>query len=194
MKTMRRRTKPVTKNVIKELKIVPLPIRKISTKNLPGPTSTKTLMELIGEISNNMPQLIQPYLKLSAAKTMDGNKGYINAIGCRTMFPESPSINFIPVQDDYSGKIELWMTDVQQGDSFAISFRVMCAYPGQWGLKSSETSHQFVNIAPVFQSVDFFIPEIKNDFGMALIVLEPEFDNYGSWTFTDVTVRRVSFE
>lgn len=193
MKTSQRRVKPEKERIITDLKLVPLPIRNIATKNLPGPTSTRNLMAAIAEITEFKPQLIQPYLRLSAAKTMDGNKGYINAIGCRTMYPGNPSINFVPHPDDFSGKIELWMTNVEEGDSFAISFRVMCAYPGQWKLSSSETAHQFINIAPVFQSVDFFIPAIKNDFGMALIIIEPEFSNYGSWTFTDVTVRRVSF-
>ena len=193
MTTLRRRVPPKKKKLIKDLKIVPLPIKQISTRNLPGPTSNKNLMATIAEVTTIVPSLIQPYLRLSAAKTTDSNKGYINAIACRTVFPGNPSINFVPQPGDSSGKIELWMTDVEEGDSFAISFRVMCAYPGQWKISSSETAKQYVNISPVFQSVDFFIPAIKNDFGMALIVIEPEFSNYGSWTFTDVTVRRVSF-
>lgn len=194
METSQKQSRDDKKRIITDLKIVPLPVKKIATKNLPGPTSNKNLMEMIGGITATLPNLIQPYLKLSAAKTMDVNKGYINAIGCRTLYPGNPSINFVPHPDDFSGKIELWMTDVKQGDSFAISFRMMCGYPGQWKLGSSETAHQYINIAPVFQSVDFFIPEIKNDFGMALIFIEPEFSNYGSWSFTDVTVRRVSFD
>lgn len=194
MKTSRQMVQPGNKRIITDLKITPLPIRQLATKNLPGPTSNKNLIATIAEITGFAPNIIKPYLRLSAAKTMDGNKGYINAIGCRTLFPGNPSINFVPHPNDFSGKLELWMTDVQQGDSFAISFRVMCGYPGQWKIASSETTHQFVNIAPVFQSVDLFIPEIKNDFGMALIFIEPEFSDYGSWSFTDVTVRRVSFD
>jgi len=179
---------------IATLEMIPLATpRNLETKNLPKETTTRELKDAIISVYDKIPELFKPYLKLSAAKTMDVGKGYINAIGCRNMFPDGPNIDFVPQANDFSGKIEVWMLDVTKGESYSVSFRVICGYAGQWEIRSSETNVQYQNIGPVYQNIDFFIPSVKNDFGMALITLEPNFTAYGSWIFKDVTIRKVTF-
>lgn len=178
----------------KDLELTPLPLRRIETKDLPGATPSKEIKTMIAGIANKAPDLIKSYLKLSAANTIE-SKGHINAVGCRSIYPEGPSIHYNAPLNDYTGHIEIWLKNISKGDSFAISFRVLCAAHGQWKLSSSETSHQFRNILLGYDSVDLFIPAVNNDYGMALVRLEPQFDNdYGSWSFFDVTVRKVTFE
>lgn len=176
------------------LKMLALPNKDHSEhRNLPVETSTKDLKVGIQATLKKTPTLIKSHLKLSAAHTFEANKGYINAIGCRSVFPDGPNIDFVPESNSFGGKVELWMLNITKGESFVVSFRVVCGFQGQWKLSSSETGASYVPITPAYQTIDFLIPKVDNDYGMALIVLQPEFSAYGSWVFKDVTVKKVHF-
>lgn len=177
----------------KEIEVMALPQIQKETQDISKETSTKELKEGIKTIYKKLPKQIKSHLRFSAAQTIEVDKGYINAVGCRTVYPEGPSIGFNPTPNDFSGKIDLWMKNVNKGESFAISFRVLCAYDGQWEIRSSETHKNYVNIAKGYQTIDFFIPNVKSDYGLVLITLEPQFDNYGAWMFFDATVKKVTF-
>lgn len=160
--------------------------------NLPVKRNLKALGDLVKAGYKKLPKAILPYLTLSAAATKVSGKGWLNAINCRNIFSEGPNIDFVP-QDSFGGKIEVWMENVAQGDSFAIQFRVVCGSSGNWKISSSETAQFQTAINPVSQSIDFFIPPVDADYGLVLITLEPIFNNYGSWVFHDVIVNKVSF-
>jgi hypothetical protein len=156
-------------------------------------TSLKSLAEMIEVEFKKKPDISGPHLVLSAANTKTANKGWLNAINCRNVFAEGPNIDFLP-QDSFGGKIEVWMENIEQGDSFSVQFRVVCGYNGNWKVSCSDASPIQTPIVPVFQNIDFFIPPVDNDYGMVLIALEPLFNNNGaSWVFNDVVVRKVSF-
>jgi hypothetical protein len=186
--------KPTAKTTAgKGLKFIPLKADNTELPvDLPGKITTREWKAKLSVVFKKTPTVIVPHLQLSAAKTKVSDKGYINAIGCRSIFPEGPNIDFVP-NDSYGGTLELWMLQLQKGDSFAISFRVICGHQGTWKISSSETAAIETAIVPAFQTIDFFIPPIDNDYGMALIKLEPQFAGYGSWVFKDVTVQKVSF-
>lgn len=172
-----------------------LPLKDNNTElpvDLPAKMTTRELKAKLSVVYKKMPSVIVPYLQLSAAKTKVSDKGYINAIGCRSIFPEGPNIDFVP-NDSFGGTLELWMLNLMKGDSFAVSFRVVCGHQGTWKISSSETAAIETAIVPAFQTIEFFIPQIDNDYGMALIKLEPQFAGYGSWVFKDVTVQKVTF-
>jgi hypothetical protein len=175
------------------LDIIQLDNSEITAKNLPSAATSRELNNKIVGKLNKVPSLIKNYLKLSAAKTKDGDKGYVNFVGCRNVFPDNPIVNYLPKPDDYSGCVELWLKDVKKGDQFTVSFNVLSTSTGEWKIQSSETAHFSINMQPLYQSIDFYI-NVKNNYGMALIRLLPEFDNYGSWSFIDVTLRRLSFD
>lgn len=152
----------------------------------------KKLGDLILSAFGKLPVKSLYYLKLNAAVTKVKNKGWINAINCRNLFPEGPNIDFLP-QDSFGGKIELWMENVTAGDSFAIQFRVTCSGNGMWELRSSETAMSQTPIVPVTQSIDMLIPPVDADYGLVLISLEPKFTNGGSWVFHDVIVKKIQY-
>lgn len=133
-----------------------------------------------------------PYLHLSAARTKMKDKGFINAINCRNIFPDGPNIDFVP-QESFGGKIELWMQNISKGDSFSIQFRVICGNNGQWEVRSSDAAPFQTPIVPVSQSIDAFIPPVESDYGQILVTLEAMFSNGGSWVFTDVIVKKIEF-
>lgn len=140
-------------------------------------------------------KIVQPYLTLSAAKTIDSNKGYLNAIGCNSFFPTEPVIDFPFGDTGFSGKVEVWLTDVKAGDSFTVQFRVSVGFSpgksGQWRIGSSDTQAHFVDMVPVFQSIDFYIPPVNNGTNMSLITLESKFNSDGMWTFKDVIITKL---
>jgi hypothetical protein len=160
--------------------------------DFPPKTTNRDLKTLVAGVIKKTPTFIGAYLTLSAAKTKVTDKGYINAIGCRNIFPDGPNIDFVP-SDSFGGSLELWMLNVSKGDSFVITFRVICGHQGTWKISSSETAAIQTAIVPAYQNIEFFIPKITNDYGMALIKLEPQFASYGSWVFTDVTVQKVEY-
>ena len=163
--------------------------RKIT---LPAKRSPKAVADMLKAEYKKVPTAVMNYLVLSAANTRVPPKGWLNAINCRNIFPEGPNIDFIP-QESFGGKVEIWLDNVVEGDSFVIQFRVVCGYNGNWKISSSETAQFLTPINPVSQSIDFFIPPVDANYGMVLIALEPLFASYGSWVFNDVIINKVEF-
>lgn len=158
-----------------------------------GEHKFKTIGDWVFEATKKRPMKAAAYLVLSAANTKVKNKGWINAINCRNIFAEGPNIDFVPQDNSFGGKIELWMENVTQGDSFAIQFRVSCGSSGMWELRSSETAMSQTPIIPFAQSIDMLIPPVEADYGLVLISLEAKFNNGGSWIFQDVIVKKIEF-
>jgi hypothetical protein len=159
---------------------------KIANRNL------QVLSDLIKVEYKKTPKAILPYLTLSAARAKVPNKGWINAIGCNSVFPDDPNMGFNPTTT-FGGKIELWLTDIKQGEGLAIQFKVCCGSSGTWKVSSSEITYSLIPIQPVMQSIDFFIPPITTDESLVLVVLEPTFNGLGSWVFYNVVVNKVEF-
>ena len=149
--------------------------------------------DMLAEAGHELPKAIVPYLTLHAGNTKVNNKGWLNAINCRNMFAEGPNIDFIPPDNSFGGKIEVWMENVTQGDSFTIQFRVTCGSAGNWKIASSETAQFQTPIGPVMQSIDFYIPPVTSDYGLVLITLEPIFTNSGFWVFHDAIVNKLNY-
>lgn len=152
----------------------------------------KSIGELVFTETGKRPTKALAHLVLNAARTKVNNKGWINAINCRNLFPDGPNIDFVP-QESFGGKIELWMENVTAGDSYFIQFRVACGSTGNWEVRSSETTAVTVPIIPFEQSIDLLIPTAEADYGQVLVSLEAMFSNGGSWVFRDVIVKKVSF-
>lgn len=188
MKSIQLAVKPTS-----NLSFIPLDVNEKTRKiSLPAKRNLKKISDLVKAGFKKSPKVIVPYLTLSAAATKVSDKGFLNAINCRNMFPDGPNIDFVP-QDSFGGKVEVWMKNVVQGDSFTVQFRVVCGYAGNWKISSSETAQYQTPITPVSQSIDFFIPPVTKDYGLVLISLEPLFTNYGSWVFHDVIFQKISF-
>lgn len=176
----------------KKFRLIPTkPILNPEPPDLPVKYTIKQWKDLVAE-AYDPPKAIIPYLTLSAAKLLDSGKGWIEAVGCRTIFPTNPVIDFQTT--NFNGKISLWLDNLNVGDSFTVQFRVVCGLQGEWRISSSETPHIDTPIIPVFQSIDFFIPPVDSDSTMMLVELEPTFtDDYGFWSFKDVIVNKVDF-
>jgi hypothetical protein len=157
-----------------------------------GKRNFKWVGDMVEAGVGEMPTAVLPYLTLHAGNTKVTDKGWLNAINCRNMFAEGPNIDFIP-QESFGGKIEVWMENVQQNDSFHVQFRVTCGYNGNWEVSSSETAKITIGINPVQQSIDLFIPPVNTDYGLVLIALEAVFNNGGSWVFHDVIINKLSY-
>lgn len=176
-----------------KLTLVSLETNTVQRKlNPTAKRNVKAVADQIKATFKKKPQMVQNYLTLSAANTRVTGKGWLNAINCRNVFPEGPNIDFLP-QDSFGGKIEVWLDNIVEGDSFHFQFRVTCGSYGNWEISSSETAKILTPINPVAQSIDFFIPPVEADYGMALIALEPIFNNYGFWVFHDVIINKVEF-
>lgn len=185
--------KKTTGTAAGELRLIPVNAG-VGTKNynLPVKRDLQWWGDVIQAEFKKLPKVKLPYLTLSAAATKVKDKGWLNAINCRNMFADGPNIDFLP-QDSFGGKIEVWMENVSQGDSFTVQFRVVCGYNGNWKISSSETSQFQTAIVPVSQSIDFLIPPVSTNYGLVLITLEPLFSGSGSWVFNDVIINKISF-
>ncbi|MEO7175089.1 MAG: hypothetical protein ABIV51_04545 [Saprospiraceae bacterium] len=65
------------------------------------------------------------YLQLSARHTYDHNKGWINAIGYRGVFPTSPTFEFNRMNSDqFGGQIECWLTNVPPNKRIEFKARI----------------------------------------------------------------------
>lgn len=146
--------------------------------------------DLVFTETGERPKAMAAHLVLSAANTKT-SKGYLNAINCRNVFPDGPNIDFLPQDLSFGGKIEVWMQNVEVGESFTVQFRVTCAYAGNWEISSSETAKFLTPIVPVAQSIDFYIPPVTTSYGLVLIAFEPLFANGGSWVFHDVIINKI---
>lgn len=153
----------------------------------------KTIGDWVWEATGQRPLKSAAYLILSAANTKVKNKGWLNAINCRNIFAEGPNIDFVPQDNSFGGKIEIWMENVTAGDSFAIQFRVFSGSAGMWELRSSETAMSQTPIVPFAQSIDMLIPPVDADYGQVLISLEAKFNNGGSWVFQDVIIKKIQY-
>ena len=151
----------------------------------------KSIGDLVFAETGKRPVKAAAHLVLSAANPKTRNKGWINAINCRNIFPEGPNIDFVP-QESFGGKIELWLENVSAGDSYYIQFRVACGSPGNWEVRSSETDPVTIPIIPFEQSIDLLIPTAAADYGQVLVMLEAKFSNGGSWVFRDVIVKKIN--
>lgn len=158
-----------------------------------GEHNFKTIGDWVLQATGKKPMKALNYLKLSAAVTKVKNKGWLNAINCRNIFAEGPNIDFLPQDNSFGGKIEIWMENITAGQSFAIQFRVSSGSNGMWELRSSETAMSQTPIVPFAQSIDMLIPPVDADYGLILITLEPKFTNGGSWIFNDVIVKEVEY-
>ncbi|MBK9733307.1 MAG: hypothetical protein IPO83_18805 [Chitinophagaceae bacterium] len=162
--------------------------------DLPKKYTSVQLKQMI-DAAGGTYKFVQTYLTLSAAKTIDVNKGYLTAVGCNSFFPTEPVIDFPFGSSDFSGKVEVWLTNVKNGDSFTVQFRVSVGFApgksGEWRIGSSDTQSHFVAMVPVYQSIDFYIPPITSGMNMSLITLESKFNSDGMWTFKDVIVTKL---
>lgn len=183
---------PKIKSVGK-LQFVPLGAEaKKKTTTLPAKRNFKAIGDLLVASGYKFPKAMAPYLFLNAAHTKVTDKGWLNAVNCRNFFADGPNIDFVP-QDSFGGKIEVWMENVTQGDSFTVQFRVICGSAGNWKISSSETTQYQTPMGPVSQSIDFLIPPVTSNYGLVLISLEALFSSYGSWVFHDITINKISY-
>lgn len=183
---------------VKAMKLISLNhpvVRDLHTDvELPKKYTSAQLKQLVATAGGTY-KYVQPYLTLSAAKTIDASKGYLTAAGCNSFFPTEPVIDFPWGGTGFSGKMEVWLTNVKNGDSFTVQFRVSVGFSpgksGQWRIGSSDTQAHFVDMVPVFQSLDFYIPPITNGMNMSLLTLESNFNSDGMWTFKDVIITKL---
>jgi hypothetical protein len=185
-----KRTKP---KVSGKFSFIPLDLEAQKRKfNLPVKRNLRAVGDLVAS-EYKPPVAVLPYLTLSAANTKTPARGWLNAVNCRNVHPEGPTIDFIPPDTSNAGKIEIWMENIAQGDSFAVQFRVLSANSGNWKISGSDLAQFQLQISQVAQSIEFLIPPVGNNYGSVFISLEPVFNSLGSWTFFDAIINKVSY-
>jgi len=85
----------------------------------------KAQLKIFGQFNA---KVITDYLTLSAKTPFVKDKGYLNALNCQSIFPSDPKISFpwwTPQDQPFptAGKIEIWLSDVQQHQNLTVEMR-----------------------------------------------------------------------
>jgi len=161
--------------------------------------TSKELKVKLKSIGGYTAKLITDYLTLSSKTPHVKDKGYLNALNCQSFFPDEPNINFpwwTPQDQPFptAGKIEIWLTGVQQGQNLTVEMRLT-------GYSSNSSSafevrsslgglYGYFPVA-VNSKIDLFFPDIDLEgLNLMLITLEAN-DMNGSWVFFDAKINIV---
>lgn len=138
---------------------------------------------------------------LSAASTVVKNKAWLNAISCRNVFPENPSIWFHNDRSDhFGGKMEFWLENLSGPKKLQFVIR-MTGYCNGATITVGASCPTAYSLLPVTVngSMNLTLGNILNvpsstPGGLGLITMQVEFHNanYGAWEFVDVTITEVT--
>lgn len=141
-------------------------------------------------------KVVMPYLTLSAKTPYVHNKGYLNAVGCHSIYSNAPHISFFsyPNENQGPGKLEIWLTGLITHQKLTVEIR-LSGYSNNpsaaYEVRSSVASGLYGYFPIQLNSkIDLYFPDVDDVSGQGLITIEPV-DLTGSWTFYDVKVNVV---
>ncbi len=157
--------------------------------------SDKAMITKLKNIGDFTAKKVSPYITLSARNPYIEGKGYFNALNCQSTFPSDPNITFpwwTPQNQSFptAGKIEIWLTDLQNGQSLTIEIRTTghsASSSSVFEIRSS-ISPGLYGYFPikVNSKIDLFFPDIQAD-GLQLVTIEAK-QMEGSWVFFDARI------
>jgi|SRR5262245_5432789 len=150
-----------------------------------------------------IPEAIRPYLTLSAAHTIDADKGHIEAYLCQNVDPTYPRFDFLVQHPEYEvPEVNVFLTNLSAGDSFYFQFRFWNMGKGKWTIATSVGGlpvHEIPMAGGEFQSLDFFVPPLAaadvSDLSgnMIDVQLQAHYQAVGVWLLQDVIIVRATF-
>ena len=138
-------------------------------------------------------------LVLSGANTFVKDKGWLDVVSCRNIFPTNPTIEFVNDRTDhFGGEVSIWIGGLKGGElmQFIINItgysgggaqiKIGASYPTQYSLVPIDVTGS-MNLT---LGNALIVPAQTNG-GLGLITLRVQFNNaqYGSWLFWDVKIK-----
>ena len=138
---------------------------------------------------------------LSAANTSIKNKGWVEVISCRNVFPTNPSFEFMNDRSDkFGGKVYFYLQNVKPNSKLQFTIRIGGYSSGGGTIKigcSTPTTYSLspININGSMNLVLGNIMQVPSNppGGLALITIEVQFNttNFDIWSLKDCVVEEV---
>ena len=143
-------------------------------------------------------------LIFSAANTFEKDKGHLDVVACRNIFPTNPTIEFHNDRSDhFGGEISIWLEGLVGGEQLQFIIRmggynsggaevkIGASYPTSYSLTPIQISGSMnLTLGNVLQ-----VPSQPTG-GLGLITLRVQFSDsqWANWLFYDVRIRNLNVE